>query len=264
MKKAEKAAKKAENGTETMADSSSGIGTKLKKATDYQDFEFKKPAPPKSKKPGHKPRSSGSTRVSITTASNDDDLDKIENRKQLHRKRIANGEEVLERIKQEKAKRKADKKAKEKTEKEESKKKAEKLLPETFKTRMNLLSFSGTLGEEEVEKMQKYEIKQVEKAKKKTEKESKIMADSDGSDYVPKSEVFRPTSYFLDLERNKKRKQYEDQEKKDSEAKKLKRSSDSYDISIAHFPEWFRASDLKNLFEEYRIEIFNISFRAAW
>ena len=264
MKKAEKAAKKAENGTETMADSSSGIGTKLKKATDYQDFEFKKPAPPKSKKPGHKPRSSGSTRVSITTISNNDDLDKIENRKQLHRKRIANGEEVLERIKQEKAKRKADKEAKEKTEKEESKKKAEKLLPETFKTRMNLLSFSGTLGEEEVEKMQKYEIKQVEKAKKKTEKESKIMADSDGSDYVPKSEVFRPTSYFLDLERNKKRKQYEDQEKKDSEAKKLKRSSDSYDISIAHFPEWFRASDLKNLFEEYRIEIFNISFSTVW
>ena len=264
VKKAEKAAKKAENGTETMADSSSGIGTKLKKPTDYQDFEFKKPDPPKSKKPGHKPRSSGSIRVSITTTSNGDDLDKIENRKQLHRKRIAYGEEVLERIKQEKAERKAEKKAKEKTEKEESKKKAEKLLPETFKTRMNLLSFSGTLGEEEVEKMQKYEIKQAEKAKKKIEKESKIMAHSDGSDYVPKSEVFRPTSYFLDLERNKKRKQYEDQEKKDSEAKKLKRSSDSYDISIAYFPEWFKASDLKNLFEEYRIEIFNISFRAAW
>ena len=101
--------------------------------------------------------------------------------------------------------------------------KAEKLLPETFKTRMNLLSFSGTLGEEEVEKMEKYEIKQAEKAKKKTEK----------------------------------RKKFEDQEKTNSEEKKLKRC-DPCDIFIADFPKYFIEIDLSNLFLEYGIKISNI------
>ena len=52
-------------------------------------------------------------------------LDKIEKRKQLHKNRIALGEEFLEKIKQEKAKRKAEEKVKEKAEKEEPKMKAE-------------------------------------------------------------------------------------------------------------------------------------------
>ena len=64
---------------------------------------------------------------------------------------------------------------------------------------------------------------------------------------------------YVDLERNKKRKQFEDQEKTNSEAKKLKRC-DPCDIYIAYLPERFRESDLRNLFEEYGIEISNIRF----
>ena len=122
---------------------------------------------------------------SIDVEYNSCDLDKIEKRKQLHKNRIALGEEFLEKIKQEKAKRKAEEKAKEMAEKEEPKIKAE---------------------------------------------------------------------------RNKKHKQFEDQEKTNSEAKKLKRTYPRI-IFITYFPARFSESDLRNLFEDYGIEISSICFK---
>ena len=56
------------------------------------------------------------------------------------------------------------------------------------------------------------------------------------------------------------RKKFEVQEKMNSEPKKLKRR-DPFEIYIAHFPERFSEYGLKNLFEEYEIEIFNIRFK---
>ena len=66
--------------------------------------------------------------------------------------------------------------------------------------------------------------------------------------------------YVRNEDRNQK--QFEDQEKTNSEAKKLKRS-DPYDIYIADFPESFIESDLSDLFEEYGIEISNILIKRS-
>ena len=60
---------------------------------------------------------------------------------------------------------------------------------------------------------------------------------------------------FINEDRNKK--QLEDQEKTNSEEKKLKRC-DPCDIFIADFPKYFIEIDLSNLFLEYGIKISNI------
>ena len=61
--------------------------------------------------------------------------------------------------------------------------------------------------------------------------------------------------YARNEDRNKK--QLEDQEKTNSEEKKLKRC-DPCDIFIADFPKYFIEIDLSNLFLEYGIKISNI------
>ena len=63
--------------------------------------------------------------------------------------------------------------------------------------------------------------------------------------------------YVRNEDRNQK--QFEDQEKTNFEAKNLKRC-DPYDIYIGSIPVRFSESDLRNLFEEYGIDIFNIRF----
>ena len=65
----------------------------------------------------------------------------------------------------------------------------------------------------------------------------------------------------LEVKKARRSQELDVQEKMNSEAKKLKRR-DPYEIYIAFFPEKFSTEyGLKNLFEEYEIEIFNIRFK---
>ena len=64
----------------------------------------------------------------------------------------------------------------------------------------------------------------------------------------------------LEVKKARRSQEFDVQEKMNSEPKKLKRR-DPFEIYIAHFPERFSEYGLKNLFEEYEIEIFNIRFK---
>ena len=64
----------------------------------------------------------------------------------------------------------------------------------------------------------------------------------------------------LEVKKARRSQEFDVQEKMNSEAKKLRRY-DPYEIYIAFFPEKFTEYGLKNLFEEYEIEIFNIRFK---
>ena len=65
----------------------------------------------------------------------------------------------------------------------------------------------------------------------------------------------------LEVKKARRSQELDVQEKMNSEAKKLKRR-DPYEIYIAFFPEKFSTEyGLKNLFEEYGVEIFNIRFK---
>ena len=73
-------------------------------------------------------------------------------------------------------------------------------------------------------------------------------------------EVKKAKLQYVRNEDNRNQKPFGDHEKMNSEAKKLRRY-DPYEIYVAFFPEKFTEYGLKNLFEEYEIEIFNIRFK---
>ena len=64
----------------------------------------------------------------------------------------------------------------------------------------------------------------------------------------------------LEVKKARRSQELDVQEKMNSETKKLRRC-DPCEIYIAFFPEGFTQYGLKNLFEEYGVEIFNIRFK---